>query len=230
MNYEDKIEELKAKNLLDDKQAEKLSGVLNNDEPILSETLEEPHKSHFVRWGIGVLFLLVVGFGFLYNTLVSKQERVNASWSQVESTMQRKLDLLPNLVKVVKAYAKHEKELLTEITSLRSDAHTTLVSKDAGKLATLNTKLNASVMKLFAVAENYPDLKSSEQFLQLQAQIEGSENRINITRMQFNEAVGLYNSAIRKMPQRLIASLGGFEKRTYFKAEEKAHKKMEIGL
>jgi len=173
---------------------------------------------------------LVVGFGFLYNTLVNKEERVNASWSQVESTMQRKLDLLPNLVKVVKAYAKHEKELLTEITSLRSNAHTTLASKDTAKLATLNTKLNTSVMKLFAIAENYPDLKSSEQFLQLQAQIEGSENRINITRMQFNEAVGLYNSAIRKMPQRLIASLGGFKKRTYFKAEEKAHKKLEIGL
>jgi len=85
-------------------------------------------------------------------------------------------------------------------------------------------------MKLFAVAENYPGLKSSEQFLQLQVQIEGSENRINITRMQFNEAVGVHNSAIRKMPQRLIASLGGSEKRTYFKAEEKAHKKLEIGL
>jgi LemA protein len=85
-------------------------------------------------------------------------------------------------------------------------------------------------MKLFAVVENYPDLKSSEQFLQLQAQIEGSENRINITRMQFNEAVGFYNSSIRKMPQRLISSLGGFEKRIYFKAEEKAHKKLEIGL
>jgi LemA protein len=168
--------------------------------------------------------------GYLYNGLVQKEEQVNASWSQVESTMQRKLDLIPNLVKVVKAYAKHEKELLTEITLLRANAHTSLAAKDTAKLASLNSKLNASVMKLFAVAENYPDLKSSEQFLQLQAQIEGSENRINITRMQFNESVGLYNSAIRKMPQSFIASLGSFKKHIYFKAEEKAHKKLEIGL
>ena len=229
VNYKDKIEELKVKNLLDDKQAEKLSGVLS-DEPILDEFPQETPKSYAIRWILGVIVVLFVGLGIVYNGLVNKEESINVAWSQVESTMQRKLDLLPNLVRVVKAYAKHEKELLTEITSLRANAHNSLVSKDAAKLASLNTKLNASVMKLFAIAENYPTLKSSEQFLQLQAQIEGSENRINITRMQFNEAVGLYNSNIRKMPQRLIASLGGFEKRTYFKAEKKAHKKLEIGL
>lgn len=229
MNYEEKIEALKAKNVLDEEQAERLSGVLN-DEPMLDETMDEVEKSHFVRWVSVFVLAVVIGFGILYNGLVNKQESVNVAWSQVESTMQRKLDLLPNLVKVVKAYAKHEKELLTEITSLRAKAQDTLVSKDAGKLALLNTKLNVSVMKLFAVAENYPDIKSSEQFLQLQAQIEGSENRINITRMMFNDAVGEYNGAIRKMPQRLIASVGGFEKRAYFKAEESAHKKLEIGL
>jgi len=229
VNYKDKIEELKAKNLLDDKQAEKLSGVLG-DEPILDEFSQEAPKSYTVRWILVVIVVLFVGLGIVYNGLVNKEESINVAWSQVESTMQRKLDLLPNLVKVVKAYAKHEKKLLTEITSLRANAHNSLVSKDTAKLASLNTKLNASVTKLFAVAENYPNLKSSEQFLQLQAQIEGSENRINITRMQFNEAVGLYNSSIRKMPQRLIASLGGFVKRTYFKAEKKAHKKLEIGL
>ena len=229
MNYEEKIQALKAKNVLDEEQAERLSGVLN-DEPMLDETMDEVEKSHFIRWVSVLVLAVVIGFGILYNGLVNKQESVNVAWSQVESTMQRKLDLLPNLVKVVKAYAKHEKELLTEITSLRANAQDTLVSKDAGKLASLNTKLNTSVMKLFAVAENYPDLKSSEQFLQLQAQIEGSENRINITRMMFNDAVGEYNSAIRKMPQRLIASVGGFKKSAYFKAEENAHKKLEIGL
>jgi len=229
VNYEDKIQALKAKNVLDEEQAERLSGVLN-DEPMLDETMDEVEKSHFIRWVSVLVLAVVIGFGILYNGLVNKQESVNVAWSQVESTMQRKLDLLPNLVKVVKAYAKHEKELLTEITSLRANAQDTLVSKDAGKLASLNTKLNTSVMKLFAVAENYPDLKSSEQFLQLQAQIEGSENRINITRMMFNDAVGEYNSAIRKMPQRIIASVGGFEKRAYFKAEENVHKKLEIGL
>jgi len=229
VNYEEKIEALKAKNVLDEEQAQKLSGVLG-DEAMIDELLEEPQKSHVLRWIIAFVLMLIVGFGILYNTLVSKEESVNVAWSQVESTMQRKLDLLPNLVKVVKAYAKHEKELLTEVTALRADASKTLVSKDAAKLASLNSKLNTSVMKLFAVAENYPDLKSSEQFLQLQAQIEGSENRINITRMMFNDVAGEYNSAIRKMPQRIIASWGGFKERAYFKAEEKAHEKLELGL
>ena len=229
MNYEDKIEALKAQQVLDDAQAKQLSGMLDDTQDFFEE-VEEPSKSTMKYWLIALALVMVLWFGYLYNGLVSKQEHTDAAWSQVESTMQRKLDLLPNLVKVVKAYAKHEKELLTEITSLRSNAHTTLASKDVAKLATLNTKLNASVIKLFAVAENYPDLKSSEQFLQLQAQIEGSENRINITRMQFNEAVGVYNKAIRKIPQKIIASMGGFEKRAYFKAEDKAHKKLEIGL
>jgi len=229
VNYEEKIEALKAKNVLDEEQAERLNGVLN-DEPMLDDAVDKVEKNHLVLWVSIFVLVVVVGLGILYNGLVNKQESVNVAWSQVESTMQRKLDLLPNLVKVVKSYAKHEKELLTEITSLRANAKDTLVSKDVGKLASLNTKLNTSVMKLFAVSENYPDLKSSEQFLQLQAQIEGSENRINITRMMFNDAVGEYNSAIRKMPQRLIASVGGFKKRAYFKAEENAHKKLEIGL
>ena len=229
MNYEDKIEALKLKNVLDEEQAERLNGVLN-DEPMLDEAVDEVEKSHLLRWISIFLLAVIIGFGILYNGLINKQESVNVAWSQVESTMQRKLDLLPNLVKVVKAYAEHEKELLTEITSLRANAHNKLVSKDVSKLAALNTKLNASVMKLFAVAENYPDLKSSEQFLQLQAQIEGSENRINVTRMMFNDAVGEYNRAIRKIPQRFIASWRGYKKRAYFKAEENAHKKLEIGF
>lgn len=229
MNYEEKIEALKAKNVLDEEQAQKLSGVLG-DVPMMDEPFVDSQKSYIFRWIIAFVLIVIVGFGILYNMLVSKEESVNVAWSQVESTMQRKLDLLPNLVKVVKAYAKHEKELLTEVTALRADASKTLVSKDAAKLASLNSKLNTSVMKLFAVAENYPDLKSSEQFLQLQAQIEGSENRINITRMMFNDTVGEYNSAIHKMPQRIIASLGGFKEHAYFKAEEKAHKKLELGL
>jgi LemA protein len=185
----------------------------------------------YLGFGIGIFAILLLIWSFVsYNSLVNKEESVKSAWSQVESTMQRKLDLLPNLVKVVKAYAKHEKELLSKITSLRSSAHNTLASKDAAKLSTLNKQLNASVMQLFAVAENYPDLKSSEQFLQLQAQIEGSENRINITRMQFNTTVGAFNSYRRTMPASIIANIAGFTQKAYFKAEKAAHQKLKLEL
>ena len=234
MNYEDKIEELKAKNVLDEEQAQKLSGVLHDksmtEETLMEESLEIDEKSHTLRWLAVFVVLFLLLFGVLYNSLVNKSESVDMAWSQVESTMQRKLDLIPNLVKVVKSYAKHESELLTQITSLRANAKDMLQTKDTSKLAKLNTKLNSSMMQLFAVAEKYPNLKSSEHFLQLQAQIEGSENRINITRMMFNDAVGEYNSAIRKMPQKFIANVMGLEKRAYFKAEKEAHKKLKVEM
>ena len=234
VNYEDKIEELKLKNLLDSKQAEKLSGVLHQEgvmqEPMIEEPSELEEKSHILRWIAVLVVLCVLVFGLLYNSLVNKSESVDMAWSQVESTMQRKLDLIPNLVKMVKSYAKHESELLTQITSLRASAKDVLHTKDAGKLAKLNTKLNSSMMQLFAVAEKYPDLKSSEHFLQLQAQIEGSENRINITRMMFNDAVGEYNSAIRKIPQKFIANAMGLKSRAYFKAEKQTHKKFKVEM
>ncbi len=234
VNYKDKIEELKAKNVLDEEQAQKLSGVLHDksmtEETSMGEPLEIDEKSHTLRWIAVFVVLFLLLFGVLYNSLVNKSESVDMAWSQVESTMQRKLDLIPNLVKVVKSYAKHESELLTQITSLRANAKDMLQTKDTSKLAKLNTKLNSSMMQLFAVAENYPDLKSSEHFLQLQAQLEGSENRINITRMMFNDAVANYNSAIRKMPQKFIANVMGLKSRAYFKAEKDAHKKLKVEM
>ena len=139
--------------------------------------------------GLVVVGILIV-FMMKYNSLVGKEEQVKEAWSQVESNLQRKLDLLPNLVKIVKSYTKHEKELLSEITALRANTSTLLSQKNVlpqkaniEKLGALKKSLDTSLLKLFAVAENYPDLKSSEQFLQLQSQVEGAENRINITRM-----------------------------------------------
>lgn len=188
-----------------------------------------------------VISVVIVGmlawFMTSYNTLVKKEEQVKVAWSQVESNLQRKLDLLPNLVKVVKSYAKHEKELLTQITALRSKSLKELNNgsnmPDSKKIETMQKmqkKLDLSVMKLFAVAENYPQLKSSEQFLQLQAQIEGAENRINITRMQFNDSVGSFNSYIRTMPANIISSISSFKQKAYFKAEDKAHEKLELDI
>jgi len=192
----------------------------------------------YVMMGMGVVILVfIVTFWMGYNSLVSKEEQVMSSWSQVESNLQRKLDLLPNLVKVVQTYAKHEKELLSEITALRSNAHKVLNENQSVpnetqimKVAKLQKSLDASFLKLFAVAENYPDLKSSEQFLQLQSQIEGTENRINITRMQFNNSVGIFNASMRRIPANIIASIGGFQRKAYFKAETQAHEKFELGL
>lgn len=192
----------------------------------------------YLIMGMGVIVVVILGvFWTSYNSLVSKEENVMQSWSQVESNLQRKLDLLPNLVKVVKTYAKHEKELLTEITALRSNADDLLNENKSlpneaqvAKLGKMKQNLDASLLKLYAVAENYPDLKSSEQFLQLQSQIEGAENRINITRMQFNSSVGDFNAYMRTIPSNIIASIGGFQRKAYFKAEESAHKKLDLGL
>lgn len=194
-------------------------------------------KSYIVIALSIVIVGMFVWFISSYNALVNKEEQVKVAWSQVESNLQRKLDLLPNLVKVVKAYAAHEKELLTEVAKLRSNALKELKSStdmpDATKIASMQkmqAKLDGSVMKLFAVAENYPELKSSEQFLQLQSQIEGAENRINITRMQFNEAVGAFNAYIRTMPANIVSSIGSFKQKAYFKAETEAHKKLDLKM
>ncbi len=185
---------------------------------------------------LGALFLVIVGwFAVSYNSVVTKEEQVKTAWSQVESNIQRKVDLLPNLVKVVKRYAAHEKEVYTQIAALRAKAGRMLeqAQRDGTKvvkMAALQKQLDAATAKLFAVAENYPELRSSEQFLQLQSQIEGAENRINITRMQFNEAVGEYNAYLRHIPANIVAALGGFRPKAYFKADAKAHQKLTLEL
>ena len=182
---------------------------------------------------LAVLLLGMIGWFMLsYNALVAKEERVKTAWSQVESNMQRKVDLLPNLVKVVKRYAAHEKELYTQIAALRSEAGRMLEHSqgDTAKLAALQKQMDAATTKLFAIAENYPELRSSEQFLQLQSQIEGAENRINITRMQFNDAVGDYNAYLRHIPANIIAALEGFKPKAYFKADNDAHKKLKLEI
>ncbi len=175
----------------------------------------------------GLVFVILIFISISsYNSLVTKDEQVSEAYSQIESNMQRKLDLLPNLVKVVKAYAAHESELLTKITKLRSSR----LPSNVKDMQELNKNLNLATMRFFAVAENYPNLKSSEQFLQLQSQIEGAENRINITRMQYNASVKELNAQRRVFPSNIVASLAKIEARDYFKAEKKAHEKIELDL
>jgi len=187
---------------------------------------------------VGVMIVGMLGWFMLsYNGLVTKEEQVKTAWSQVESNLQRKIDLLPNLVRVVKAYASHEKEVYENITALRSNALATLkehqgkTDKESIKaIAEVEKSVNGSVFKLFAVAENYPDLRSSEQFLQLQSQIEGTENRLNITRMQFNETVGVFNHSMRTIPNNIIAAIAGFKRKAYFKVKSKQDTDLLGGL
>jgi len=198
---------------------------------------EKKGTAGYLLIAMSVLIVGMIGWFMLsYNSIVSKEEQVKTAWSQVESNLQRKLDLLPNLVKVVKRYAIHEKELLSEITRLRAEAGRIVPegqvpdSKDIVELKRMQKQLDDATLKLFAVAENYPELKSSEQFLQLQSQIEGAENRINITRMQFNDAVGSYNAYLRHIPANIVASVGGFKPKAYFKADAQAHQKLKLEL
>ncbi len=235
MNYKEKIESLQKKGLVDDEQAQKLSETLQDDEGIQREQPHEPKSYDVVKISLVlfiVLFILFAGNLFVsYNNIVTKEEQTKVAWAQVESNLQRKLDLLPNLVKVVKQYAKHEKEVFTEVTALRAGMQKNLKNgADIKTLAKSNSKLQNAVNKIMLISERYPDLKSSEHFLELQSQIEGSENRINITRMMFNDAVGSYNSYIHTIPAKFIAEMGNFKPKAYFKAEKKAHKKFDIGM
>jgi LemA protein len=202
------------------------------------EMREQNGTKSYLLIAVSVIIVGILGWFVLsYNSLVAKEEQVKTAWSQVESNLQRKVDLLPNLVKVVKRYAAHEKEVFEKGTALRSDALHAL-QQSQGKadeahikqIEKMQQKLDASMLKLFAVAENYPQLRASEQFMQLQSQIEGAENRINITRMQFNETVGAFNHYMRTIPANIVASVAGFQRKAYFKAQKEAHEKLDLGL
>jgi LemA protein len=185
----------------------------------------------------GLVVLLVVAavaiglFGWFksnYNNMVKMDEGVQAAWSQVENVYQRRADLIPNLVATVKGYASHEQQTLEGVVSARSKA--TQITLDAenltpDKLAEYQKaqgELGAALGKLLAITENYPELKANENFLSLQSQLEGTENRIAVERKKFNEAARNYNTEIRQFPKNIVANLFGFEKKPYFEAAEGA--------
>ena len=161
-----------------------------------------------------------------YNGLVKADEAVNTAWSNVENQYQRRADLIPNLVNTVKGYAAHEKETLDAVIAARSRA--TQVTVDAGNMTPEmlqeyqknQNEVGAALGHLLAVAEAYPDLKANTNFLELQAQLEGSENRISVERRNFNEVAKGYNTSIRTFPRNILAGMFGFEKRPYFEAQE----------
>lgn len=182
-----------------------------------------------------VVIVLVALWGILsYNGLVSMDENVSNQWANVETQYQRRSDLIPNLVNTVKGYAKHESQTLEAVMAARSQA--TQVKIDPSnctpqQLAAYQKAqgdVTTALGKLLAITENYPDLKANQNFLELQSQLEGTENRINVARKDFNDTAKKYNTSLRRFPRNIIASMFGFEKRNYFEAEAGAEKAPKV--
>ena len=182
-----------------------------------------------------VVIVLVALWGILsYNGLVENDEKVSNKWANVETQYQRRSDLIPNLVNTVKGYAKHESQTLEAVMAARSQA--TQVKIDPSnctpqQLAAYQKAqgdVTTALGKLLAITENYPDLKANQNFLELQSQLEGTENRINVARKDFNDSAKKYNTSLRRFPRNIIASMFGFEKRNYFEAEAGAEKAPKV--
>lgn len=180
---------------------------------------------------ISILAIVVLFIGLFIatgNTLISKQEAVNSAWSQVQNVYQRRMDLIPNLVNTVKGYAAHEKDTLQSVIEARNQATKIDLGNapnDPAKLKQLQQmqdSLGSALSRLMVVVEKYPDLKANENFRDLQSQLEGTENRITVERMRFNEAVQNYNTSIRLFPASVIAGMKGFTPKAYFEAQSGA--------
>lgn len=200
--------------------------------------MTESQKKSFTKIGIiiGVILFIVFFvynlFAGNYNKMVSYDESISSAWSQVENQYQRRLDLIPNLISTVKGYAAHEKQIFEDIAEARSKVGGIVnidssVLEDEEKFAEyqkIQNQLSSSLQRLLAVTENYPDLKANQNFLALQDELAGTENRISTERKRFNDIVKSYNTFIRKFPQNLIANMNGFEEKPYFKADSSASK------
>ena len=175
---------------------------------------------------IGVVAVVAIFFYVTYNGFVNKEEGVNAAWSNVETQYQRRSDLIPNLVNTVKGYAAHESQTLASVTEARARA--TSINLSAGELTPerlaqfqqAQADVRSALGRLIAVAESYPDLKANQNFIELQSQLEGTENRIAVARKDFNDAARKYNVAVRRFPSNLVAALFGFDQKPYFEAAE----------
>ncbi|MBE2257122.1 MAG: LemA family protein [Ignavibacteria bacterium] len=188
------------------------------------------------------IFLLITGFLFTvnfsgcgYNDLVTQEEAVNSAWSQVENQYQRRADLIPNLVSTVQGVADFEKSTMTEVTDARSKVGSVNITADDlsdpqkfQQFQQAQDQLSSALSRLLVVAENYPQLKANENFLQLQSQLEGTENRIAVERRRFNEVVQQYNTSVRSFPTLIIAKIFGFNEKQYFKSQEGSDKAPDV--
>lgn len=184
---------------------------------------------------IGVLILIMVG-GTLttYNGLIAKDEAVATAWGNIQSQYQRRADLIPNLVSTVKGYAKHESETLENVMAARAKATQVTINSDnltpekLKQYQAAQGELSQALGRLMAVSENYPNLKANEDFSELQAQLEGTENRINESRQIYNSAVQTYNVSVRRFPANIVAGMFGFDKKNQFEAEAGAEKAPKV--
>lgn len=188
------------------------------------------NKGMMIGCAIGVVVLLAVGMLVAwgvssYNNMVSLDQEVIKQWSQVENQYQRRADLIPNLVNTVKGYADFEKEVLTKVTEARARVSQFNITPELlndpqafAKFQSLQGELSGALSRLLVTVENYPQLKANENFLQLQAQLEGTENRISVERKKFNEVVQSYNTTIKRFPASMLAGMFGFGEKQYFKS------------
>lgn len=187
------------------------------------------NKKPLILIGIVALIILIIGWLMSgYNDMVELDENVNREWSQVENQYQRRLDLIPNLVNVVKGYASHEKETLEGVIEARAKATQTTIDpsnmteEQLANFQKAQDGLSGALNRLMVVVEKYPELKANENFLQLQAQLEGTENRITVARKGYNDAATIYNKLVRRFPNNMLAGIFGFSVRPQFKAQEGA--------
>lgn len=177
---------------------------------------------------IGVVLLAFLWVKNGYNKMVQQEEQVTTAWSQVENVYQRRADLIPNLVATVKGYASHERETLEGVVNARAKATQTTVDptkmtqESMQKFQEAQGELSQALGRLMVVVERYPDLKANQNFLELQAQLEGTENRITVERQKYNETARVYNTTIRQFPKNILAGMFGFERKEYFEAKEGA--------
>ena len=195
-------------------------------------------KKSYIVIGIIVLLLLGIFFWFksTYNTMIGRGEAISSQWSNVENQYQRRADLIPNLVNTVKGYAEHEQATLTQVVEARAKATQAQVNfdnLDAQAMQRFNEaqgELSSALSRLMVSVERYPDLKANENFRDLQAQLEGTENRIATERRKFNEDVKSYNAYIRFFPQNIVAGMFGFEPKPYFEAAEGTEQAPEVNF
>jgi LemA protein len=191
-----------------------------------------------------IALLLLVGFGLgifgwyygVKNDLVRQEENVSSAWSQVENVYQRRADLIPNLVKTVKAYAVHEQDTLVQVTEARSRVNNINLGSavnDPLKMEQFQKaqgELSSALSRLMVVVEKYPELKANENFRDLQVQLEGTENRITVERKRYNDAAQAFNTRIRQFPSSIVAGMAGFQRKAYFQAQPGAEKAPEVNF
>lgn len=188
-------------------------------------------------WLVTAVAIVAAALFFSYNGLLGKEEAVLAAWANVESTVQRRADLIPNLVSTVKGYAQHEQETLNQVVEARTKATQPVSAKDLSNAAAMQqfqnsqAALGSALSRLIAISENYPDLKANQNFLDLQNQLEGTENRINVARERYNNAVRVFNGAIRALPGKFINDhFLHLEAKEYFKAAEQAREVPKVSF